>query len=121
MAYELSGKIKLIQDEKVFDSGFRKRELVVTVEEGKYPQDILLEFVQDKVDLLSDCAANQEVKVTFDIRGREYNGRYFNNLNAWRIEKLGAAQEEGINEAPVNYDSAPTTKYDDSFDDDIPF
>jgi hypothetical protein len=121
VGYELSGKIKLIQDEKVFDSGFRKREIVVTVEDGKYPQDILLEFVQDKADLLSDCAVNQEIKVTFDIRGREYNGRYFNNLVGWRIEKQGAGADTRADEPAENYDSAPPTKYDDTFDDDIPF
>ena len=54
MAYDLTGKIKLVQDLKTFDSGFTKREMVVIVEDGKYPQEINLEFVQDKVSLLND-------------------------------------------------------------------
>ena len=86
MAYELSGKIKLIQDPKTFDSGFTKREMVVIVEDGRYPQEINLEFVQDKVALLDDLQPDQEVTVSFDIRGREYNGRYFNNLQGWKVE-----------------------------------
>lgn len=90
MAYELSGKIKLIQEAKTFDSGFTKREMVVIVEDGKYPQEINLEFVQDKVALLEKLQAGQEVTVTFDIRGREYNGRYFNNLQGWKIVTQGA-------------------------------
>lgn len=85
MAYELTGTIKLIQEAKTFDSGFTKREMVVTVEDGKYPQEINLEFVQDKVGLLDNLRPGQEVTVTFDIRGREYNGRYFNNLQGWKI------------------------------------
>lgn len=85
MAYELTGKIKLIQEAKTFDSGFTKREMVVIVEDGKYPQEINIEFVQDKVGLLDSLQAGQEVTVTFDIRGREYNGRYFNNLQGWKI------------------------------------
>lgn len=89
MAYELTGKIKLIQDPKTFDSGFTKREMVVTVDDGRYPQEINLEFVQDKVSLLEPLQPGQEVTVTFDIRGREYNGRYFNNLQGWKIEVLG--------------------------------
>ena len=52
MAYELTGRIKLIQEPKTFDSGFTKREMVVIVEDGKYPQEINLEFVQDKTALL---------------------------------------------------------------------
>jgi hypothetical protein len=93
MSYELTGKIKLIQDEQQFNSGFRKREIVVTVEDGKYSQDILLEFLQDKIALLDSFSPGQEVTVSFNIRGREYNGRYFNNLAAWKIAAAGAAAE----------------------------
>ena len=49
MAYDLTGTVKLIQDEQTFASGFKKREMVVTVEDGKYPQEINLEFVQEKM------------------------------------------------------------------------
>jgi len=75
MAYDLTGTIKLIQEPQTFASGFTKREFVVTVEDGKYPQEICLECVQDKVSLLDDLKEGQEVTVSFDIRGREYNGR----------------------------------------------
>ena len=85
MAYDLTGKIKIIQEVKKFDSGFTKQEMVVIVEDGKYPQEINIEFVQDKVSLLDNLQPGQEVTVTFDIRGREYNGRYFNNLQGWKI------------------------------------
>ena len=90
MAYDLTGKIKLIQDAKTFDSGFTKREMVVIVEDGKYPQEINIEFVQDKVALLESLQIGQEVTVTFDIRGREYNGRYFNNLQGWKVASPGS-------------------------------
>ena len=117
MAYELSGKIKLVQEPKTFNSGFTKREMVVIVEDGKYPQEINIEFVQDKVSLLDNLQVGQEVTVTFDIRGREYNGRYFNNLNGWKIATSGDEipfSTEGQPSAPP--DVAPT-----DFDDDIPF
>jgi len=115
VAYELTGKIKLIQDPKTFDSGFTKREMVVTVEDGKYPQEINLEFVQDKAALLEDLQPGQEVTVSFDIRGREYNGRYFNNLQGWRVQVLGADAGPG----PGGADQAPPPQ---GFEDpDIPF
>ena len=91
MAYELTGKIKLIQDEQTFASGFSKREMVVTVDDGGYPQDINLEFVKEKAKLLDALQPGQEVTVTFDIRGREYNGRYFNNLQGWKVTSEGVA------------------------------
>ena len=85
-AYDLEGKIKVIDDTKSFPSGFTKREFVVTTEE-RYPQDIKLECVKERCDLLNEYAAGDEVKVSFNLRGNEYNGRYFVNLHAWRIEK----------------------------------
>ena len=118
MAYELTGKIKLIQEAKTFDSGFTKREMVVIVEDGKYPQEINLEFVQDKVALLDNLQPGQEVTVSFDIRGREYNGRYFNNLQGWKI----VAAEEATGFAPQDQSSAPPFPSPEDFgDDDIPF
>lgn len=120
MAYELTGKVKLIQEAKTFDSGFTKREMVVIVEDGKYPQEINLEFVQDKVALLDALQIGQEVTVTFDIRGREYNGRYFNNLQGWKIASAGAGADSGYPEEQQSrggYDDAPP-----GFEDgDIPF
>ena len=118
MAYELSGKIKLIQEPKTFDSGFTKREMVVIVEDGKYPQEINIEFVQDKVTLLDSLGPGQEVTVTFDIRGREYNGRYFNNLQGWKVVTLG--NEPSL--AADDQSSAPPFPSPSDFeDDDIPF
>ncbi|MEM1402743.1 MAG: DUF3127 domain-containing protein [Pseudomonadota bacterium] len=114
MAYELTGKIKLIQEPKTFDSGFTKREMVVIVEDGRYPQEINLEFVQDKVALLDSLQPGQEVTVSFDIRGREYNGRYFNNLQGWKV----------VSQAEPTDASGEASQYpepSDFGDEDIPF
>lgn len=86
MAYEISGTIKVIFDTQTFSSGFSKREFVITTAD-KFPQDIKLECLKEKASQLDELKEGQSVKVTFDINGREYNGRYFVNLNAWRVEK----------------------------------
>ena len=118
MAYDLTGKIKVIQEPQTFASGFTKREFVVTVEDGKWPQDICLECVQDKVALLDGVQVGQEVTATFDIRGREYNGRYFNNLQAWKLVASGegAAADD---KPPVSDNDVPADF--DEYEDDIPF
>jgi single-strand DNA-binding protein len=123
MAYDLTGKVKLIQDAQTFGSGFTKREMVVVVEDGKYPQEINLEFVQDKVSLLDTVSIGQEVTVTFDIRGREYNGRYFNNLQGWKIQAGAGAAAPA---APAAGDKPAVSDKDvpadfNEYEDDIPF
>lgn len=118
MAYDLTGKVKLIQEAKTFDSGFTKREMVVIVEDGKYPQEINIEFIQDKVALLDSLEIGQQVTVTFDIRGREYNGRYFNNLQGWKITSQGDEATFSEQAPPPVSHSASGTDYQD---DDIPF
>ena len=115
MAYDLTGQIKLIQEAQTFESGFTKREMVVIVDEGRYPQEINLEFVQDKIALLDSLTVGQEVTVTFDIRGREYNGRYFNNLQGWKVVAAG----EGS--MPPPEDQSQSYPDPSDFDDDIPF
>ena len=114
MTYELTGKIKLIQDPKTFESGFTKREMVVIVEDGRYPQEINLEFVQDKVALLDALQPGQDVTASFDIRGREHNGRYYNNLQGWRVvtagDEPGSSSGNGTSHKPSSCE-----------DEDIPF
>jgi len=100
MTYELTGNIKVLLDMQTFDSGFTKREFVVTVPDGKYPQDIKLEFVKDKCALLDSVQEGDEVKVTFDLRGNEYNGKYYVNLTARRIESQTQEQPSAPSEQP---------------------
>src|SRR5690606_34928982 len=98
---EVQGKIKLIGETQTFGTnGFRKREVVVTTEE-QYPQDIMVEFVQDKTDLLNSYQVGQQVKVSINLRGREWinpqgEAKYFNSIQGWRIEKLDASASGSV-------------------------
>lgn len=115
MAYTASGTIKKIFDTQTFNSGFTKREFVVTVPDGKYPQDLCFGALKDRTAILDDCKVGDEVTVHFDIAGREYNERYYVNLNAWKLEKAaaGGTADDG---PPLPED---TTDY--SQQDDVPF
>ncbi len=121
MSYDLTGKVKLVMDAKTISDKFTVREFVVTVEDGNYPQDIALQFVNDKVSLLDNLQIGQEVTVSFDIRGREYNGRYFNNLNAWKLQagEAAAAAPAADEKPPVSDKDVPADF--DEYEDDIPF
>ena len=88
---EVTGKIKLIGETQEFGTnGFRKRELVVTTSE-QYPQMLLIEFVQDKCDILNNYSEGQGVNIGINLRGREWinpqgEAKYFNSIQGWRIE-----------------------------------
>jgi hypothetical protein len=88
--YELEGSIKIIFDTQTFDSGFTKREFVVTTDE-KYPQDVKFECVKDKCALLDSYNLNDRIKVHFNIRGNEYKERFYVNLQAWKLEDADSA------------------------------
>ncbi|EKF55466.1 MULTISPECIES: DUF3127 domain-containing protein [Galbibacter] len=126
---ELQGRIKLIDETKTFgNNGFRKREVVVTTEE-QYPQHIMVEFVQDKCDLLNAYQPGQQVKISINLRGREWTNpqgetKYFNSIQGWRIENLEAAQGASpVNHPPVSPQDAfePANDFKEDEHDDLPF
>ena len=105
MQYELSGKIKLVSPKQTFNSGFEKQEFVVTTQE-KYPQDIKLEVVKDNIAKLERFAVGDQVNVKFNLRGNEWNDKYFVNLQAWDIAPMGAPASQGSS-SPQNTSPEP--------------
>ncbi len=92
--YEASGKIKMVGEVQTFPSGFMKREFVVTTAHDKYPQDIKFDVVKDKCAMLDSFKPGDDVQVNFDIRGREYNGKYFVDLSCWKLQAAGGGSAE---------------------------
>lgn len=120
---ELAGKVKVIFDKQTFGSGFEKREIVVTTQE-QYPQDIKFEVYKEKCAMLDNFKPNEEVNVHFNLRGNEYNGKYFVNLNAWKIDKVTATAQENVvpdNAAPLPTSESPFDSSGDFEGDDLPF
>lgn len=100
--FEITGTVKKVFEEQTFGSGFNKREFVLTIEAGKFPQDIKFECVKDKVALVATLHPGAKAKVFFDLRGREWKESYFVNLNAWKIESLG-----GTPDTPAGAEDGP--------------
>lgn len=124
---EIQGKIKMIDETKTFgNNGFRKREVVITTEE-QYPQHILVEFVQDKCDLLNKHKVGEIVKISINLRGREWTNpqgevKYFNSVQGWRIETLQADQgDSGIPPVPPIEAFEPAEELNEEDHDDLPF
>ena len=105
----ISGKVKLIKETKEYGSnGFRKREIVLTTQE-QYPQNILVEFIQDRTDLLDAYNIGDFVKIDINLRGREWTNdkgevKYFNSIQGWRIEKVEDEFESQLPPLPTKED-----------------
>ncbi len=120
---EITGRIKKIFETQNVSASFKKREIVITTQE-QYPQDIIIEFTQDKTDVLNAYQPGQEVRVSINIRGREWINpegvaRYFNSIQGWRIENLANAAA-----APNQYQdipAGPPADFNQDADDDLPF
>ncbi len=123
---EVAGKIKWLDETKTYGgNGFRKREVVVTTEE-QYPQHILVEFVQDKCDLLDSFNVGQPVKIGINLRGREWinpqgEAKYFNAIQGWRIENLQQAQAPAGTAVPPADAFEPATDLTEDEPNDLPF
>jgi len=126
-SYEVSGKLKVKMEEQAFSSGFTKREFVLTTEE-QYPQDIKFELIKDKTSAIDKFKENDTIKVSFNLRGNEYNGKYYVNLQAWRVEAEVAGSPipppldpmADMPTATASSGPAPSS-IDDIGEDDLPF
>ena len=124
---EVIGTIKIIGEIIEVSASYKKRELVVTTDE-QYPQSIMIEFVQDKCDLLNNVTIGEDVKVSINLGGREWvnpqgETKYFNSIKGWRIEKNQAAAPtaQAMPPMPAAEAFAPATDFKEEEHDDLPF
>jgi len=85
---EIKGTIEAIFETKEFKSGFKKREFVINTG-GDYPQSVKMEVVKDNIDKIGAMAVGTAVECKIDIRGRLYEGNYYNNILAWSVKEEG--------------------------------
>lgn len=129
--FKITGTIKVLNPTVQVSEKFSKREFVLTENLSQYPQDILFQAVQDRCALLDGINVGEQVEVSFNLRGREWTSpqgevKYFNSLDAWRIEKVGQGMPAG---GPSNMDlnAVPTSNSVDALltsndeTDDLPF
>lgn len=126
--FKISGIVKVLNDTVQITDKFSKREFVITDNSSMYPQHIMFQATQDKCALLDSVQINDQIEVSFNLRGREWTSpqgevKYFNTLEAWRIEKMGQGMPQGgpsdMDLAPSPIESSTNDSSDDS--DDLPF
>jgi hypothetical protein len=122
MSFEVNGKLHKKYDTENKTDSFQAREFVIVVESGNYPQYVKFQLTQDRCAALDPFEEGQEMKVHFDLRGREWNGKYFTNLNAWRLEN--SSQAAAPPPPAASSDNVFPTADDEptvAADDDLPF
>lgn len=128
-SFEITGTLKQKGNTQQVSEKFSKREFVLTVDAStSYPQYISLQLTQDKCSQLDNYNVGDELKVSFNLRGREWNSpdgvlKYFNSLEAWRIERFTVSDQP---QATTNYTATPAMQEQviapqNSADDDLPF
>jgi hypothetical protein len=124
-SFEMVGNLKVKGETTAVSEKFNKREFVVITDMGsQYPQYISFQLAQEKCALLDNFEVGDEMKISFNLRGREWNGpqglRYFNSLDAWRLEKVAAGSTTTPPQASAPQ-SAPGVMTNAEIADDLPF
>ena len=120
---KIKGTVSKILDEQSgvskANKEWKKRDFVITTE-GDYPKDVCFTVFGDKVSLIDSIAISDVVDVSFNIESREWEGRYFSNVNAWKIELISPANRDTHTESkgdlPPEFENNPPAD-----DGDLPF
>ena len=116
MSFEVEGKMYRLFPTEQKSASFQAREFVLEIMDGNYAQYIKFQAVQDRCATLDRFSEGDQVKVAFDLRGREWNGKFLTNLNAWRIDAAGegsAAAAPGKAQSSGGSDSFPSDPFPD--------
>jgi len=114
MSNQIKGTVIAVSPVTQISEKLRKREVVIETYD-QYPQKIAFEFVNERVDLVTESAKGTDVSIHFDIRGREWADsktgivKYFISLNAWKIDWLGTGQPSAFTEAEKDSGSKSAT------------
>ncbi|MEY3385291.1 MAG: hypothetical protein RIR53_102 [Bacteroidota bacterium] len=121
-SYEAVGTLHYLSETQQVKDTFKKREFVLEIADGNYPQHIKFQVTQDRCAILDSYKVGQQLKVLFNLRGRPYQNRegqtvYFTNLEAWRVESASPSAQATPDYSQITPAEASQS---DSFDD-VPF
>lgn len=122
MALSIKGKVDQIlkPESGVSRAGkeWSKQEFVIETDD-QFPRKVCFTLFGDKTSLIDGLSAGQEVDVSFNLESREYNGKWFHNINAWKIEKPSS---ENLPDVPPEFrmEDVPPEPADDQTND-LPF
>jgi hypothetical protein len=126
---EISGKIFKVLPLQTGESQrgkWQKQDIVIETENGKFPKKVCVSMWGDLITNNS-FEEGKDISVEFDVESREYNGKWYTDVKAWRINKVdgGKSASADSNYSKPAYNSAPAPQVEDmpaaQIDDDLPF
>lgn len=94
MALEITGKVSQIlplESGEGKNGTWKKQYFVIDYMDGQYPKKVCIQLWGDKTDILKTLQPGSDVKVAFNVESREYNGRWYTDVKAWRVETGGSS------------------------------
>lgn len=119
--FKVIGEVHFIDEENVISDKFKKRDFVLKVIDGNYEQFVKLELHQDRCDLVDKIRIGEDVEVEFNLRGREWNGKYFTNLVAWKVQRVNEVVSDLSSLKPQIEPIENEQTESNGFSDDLPF
>ena len=123
-SFEIQGKIHKVFPSENKSGSFQAREFVIEVESGQYSQFVKFQLTQERCDLIDSYSEGEEIQVHFDLRGREWDGKYFINLNAWRLNRPSSTEKTDSPKPDVQDEVLVASDTEKNFSeqfDDLPF
>lgn len=125
MALDITGKLHKVFETEQKTESFKAREFVVETA-GEYPQFVKFQLTQDRCAIIDKYKEGDDLKVHFDLRGREWQGKYFTNLNAWKVEGESAMRNTSSPNESFKQDAVPVNNLNNNVDaredlEDLPF
>ncbi|MGI6319998.1 MAG: DUF3127 domain-containing protein [Bacteroidales bacterium] len=129
MALEITGKLVQILDLQSGTSrngNWQKQEFVIETE-GQYPKKVCMNLWGEKADEIKKYSIGQSIKASINIESREYNGRWYTDVRAWKVEDANQAAISSemptaqLTETPVDPEFFNSLVNENKDDDDLPF
>ena len=124
MSFEVNGTLVKKYETETKGESFRVRDFVIKTDDGsQYDNFVKFQTTQDRTSIIDDFNEGDEMKVHFDLRGRQWQDKYFTNLNAWRVEKVGGGSGSAPASSGPSFDNMPSASEEPSAEasDDLPF
>ena len=127
MSFEIEGKLHKKFDTESKTPTFQAREFVIVISEDNYPQYIKFQLINDRCGLVDKFEIGDTLKVYFDLKGREWNEKYFTNLGAWKIEPVVSTPATSTTATPAVSDLPAEPDFNEQEElqkedfDDLPF